>query len=291
MEQLTCERLQDNLKRLKLIRAAEVLDTVVTHAEEGKSSYLGFLDRLLEEEVAAKEKRRIQTALKIAGLPFAKTIEEYDFTFHPHLDKKTVMELFDLTFLAKHENVIFLGPPGVGKTHLAIALAIKACSHGFRVCFTTMNTLIGKLKESQSKGKAYLSAAWSSSTRPATCPSRAARPICSSSSSRTATRRARRSSPRTKASATGRSSLAMPSSLRPSSTGSCITPGSSTSGATAIVSKSIRSANNFIPSKEVMPSPPIHRKELYCAGGGTLLRSQNWYTFKFPLKSGPPESE
>ncbi len=158
MEQLTCERLQDNLKRLKLIRAAEVLDTVFTHAEEGKSSYLGFLDRLLEEEVAAKEKRRIQTALKIAGLPFAKTIEEYDFAFHPHLDKKAVMELFDLTFLAKHENVIFLGPPGVGKTHLAIALAIKACSHGFRVCFTTMHTLIGKLKESQSKGKAYLSA-------------------------------------------------------------------------------------------------------------------------------------
>jgi DNA replication protein DnaC len=158
MEQLTCERLQDNLKRLKLIRAAEVLDTVVTHAEEGKSSYLGFLDHLLEEEVAAKEKRRIQTALKIAGLPFAKTIEEYDFAFHPHLDKKAVMELFDLTFLAKRENVIFLGPPGVGKTHLAIALAIKACSHGFRVCFTTMHTLIGKLKESQSKGKAYLSA-------------------------------------------------------------------------------------------------------------------------------------
>jgi len=158
MEQLTCERLQDNLKRLKLIRAAEVLDTVVTQAEENQSSYLGFLDHLLEEEVAAKEKRRIQTALKIAGLPFAKTIEEYDFAFHPHLDKKTVMELFDLTFLAKHENVIFLGPPGVGKTHLAIALAIKACSHGFRVCFTTMNTLIGKLKVSQSKGKAYLSA-------------------------------------------------------------------------------------------------------------------------------------
>ena len=158
MEQLTCERLQDNLKRLKLIRAAEVLDTVVTQAEENQSSYLGFLDHLLEEEVAAKEKRRIQTALKIAGLPFAKTIEEYDFAFHPHLDKKAVMELFDLTFLARRENVIFLGPPGVGKTHLAIALAIKACSHGFRVCFTTMHALIGKLKESQSKGKAYLSA-------------------------------------------------------------------------------------------------------------------------------------
>jgi len=68
------------------------------------------------------------------------------------------MGLFDLTFLANHENVIFLGPPGVGKTHLAIALAIKACSHGFKVYFTTMQTLITKLKEPQSKGKAFLSA-------------------------------------------------------------------------------------------------------------------------------------
>jgi DNA replication protein DnaC len=67
------------------------------------------------------------------------------------------MELFDLTFLTRRENVIFLGPPGVGKTHMAIALATKACFHGFKVYFTTMNTLIGKLKESQSKGKAYLS--------------------------------------------------------------------------------------------------------------------------------------
>jgi len=158
MEQLTCERLQENLMRLKLVRAAEVLESVASQAEQSQASYLSFLDHLLEEEVAAREKRRIQTALKIAGLPFAKTIEEYDFSFHPHLDKKAVMELFDLTFLARHENVIFLGPPGVGKSHLAVALAIKACSHGFKVYFTTMQTLIGKLKEPQSKGKAFLSA-------------------------------------------------------------------------------------------------------------------------------------
>lgn len=158
MEQLTCERLQENLTRLKLVRAAEVLETVAEKAEENHGSYLSFLDHLLEEEVAAREKRRIQTALKIAGLPFAKTIEEYDFGFHPHLDKKAVMELFDLTFLARHENVVFLGPPGVGKSHLAVALAIKACSHGFKVWFTTMQTLIGKLKEPQTKGKAFLSA-------------------------------------------------------------------------------------------------------------------------------------
>lgn len=156
MEQLINERLQDNLQRLKMTRAVEVLDDIVKEAERDKSSYLAFLDHLLEEEVAAKEKRRVQTAMKTAGLPAAKTIEEFDFSFHPDLNKKTVMSLFDLTFIKKHQNVIFLGPPGVGKTHLAISLAIKACYHGFKVYFTTMDTLMGKLKEKQSRGKAYL---------------------------------------------------------------------------------------------------------------------------------------
>lgn len=157
MEQLTSERLQDNLLRLKLSRAAEVLDTIAAQAKEKKSSYFAFLDHLLEEEVAAKEKRRIQTAMKTAGLPSAKTIEEYDFSFHPRLDQGEVMELFDLSFIGNRENVIFLGPPGVGKTHLAISLAIKACHHGFKVYFTTMDTLIEKLKAGATRQKAYLS--------------------------------------------------------------------------------------------------------------------------------------
>jgi len=156
MEQLTSERLQDNLLRLKLSRAAEVLDVIAAQAKEEKSSYFAFLDHLLEEEVAAKEKRRIQTAMKTAGLPNAKTIEEYDFSFHPRLDQGEVMELFDLTFISNKENVIFLGPPGVGKTHLATSLAIKACHHGFKVYFTTMDRLIEKLKAGATRQKAYL---------------------------------------------------------------------------------------------------------------------------------------
>ena len=159
MEQLINDRLQDNLSRLKLTRAAEVLDTIVAQAESAKDSYPAFLDHLLEEEVAAKEKRRIQTAMKTAGLPTAKTIEEYDFSFHPKLNKKQVMGLFDLDFIRQKENAIFLGPPGVGKTHLAISLAIKACYHGFKTYFTTMDTLMRKLKETQSKRKAYLTSA------------------------------------------------------------------------------------------------------------------------------------
>lgn len=159
MEQLINDRLRENLSRLKLTRAEEVLDTIVEKAEADKASYPAFLDHLLEEEVAAKEKRRIQTAMKTAGLPVAKSIEEYDFGFHPKLNKKNVMALFDLDFLRQKENVIFLGPPGVGKTHLAISLAIKACYHGFKVYFTTMDTLMRKLKEFPSKRKAYLTSA------------------------------------------------------------------------------------------------------------------------------------
>lgn len=156
MEQLITDRLHDNLARLNLNRAAEVLDTIAQQAELDKRSYLSFLDQLLEEEVAVKEKRRFQTAMKTAGLPATKTIDEYDFAFHPQLSKKEIMSLFDMDFIANKENVIFLGPPGVGKTHLAISLATKACSHGFKVYFTTMDTLIKKLKESQSNHKAYL---------------------------------------------------------------------------------------------------------------------------------------
>lgn len=156
MDQLVTDRLHDNLQRLKLTRAADVLDNILGQAEAEKSSYMAFLDHLLEEEVAAKEKRRVHTAMKTAGLPAAKTIDGYDFSFHPGLSKKEVMALFDMDFVARQENVIFLGPPGVGKTHLAISLATKACHHGFKVYFTTMDTLMRKLKEPQSRHKAYL---------------------------------------------------------------------------------------------------------------------------------------
>lgn len=158
MEQLVHERIQNNLQRLKLSQIGEVLDKVIENAQQKQLSYLAFLDHLLEEEVAAKETRRIQMALKTAGLPFAKTIEEYDFSFHQKIEKKTIMELFDLTFLSRQENIIFLGPPGVGKTHLAIALAIKACQSGFSVYFTSMEALIEKLKTQQGRNKNYLKA-------------------------------------------------------------------------------------------------------------------------------------
>ncbi|MGI6388531.1 MAG: IS21-like element helper ATPase IstB [Desulfomonilia bacterium] len=146
-ETLILERIESNLTRLRLSRIGEVLQETVRACEQASSSYLGFLDELLEEEVARKEQRRVETTLKISGLPFIKSIDEFDFTFQPGLDQRKVMNVFDLDFLTRKDNVIFLGPPGVGKTHLAVALAVKACQAGQSIYFTTMEDLIAKLRK------------------------------------------------------------------------------------------------------------------------------------------------
>lgn len=145
-DSLILERLQNNLSRLRLPRVGVLLPEMVASAQAEGKSYLTFLDELLEEEVALKEQRRIETLLRLSGLPFTKTVDEFDFSFQPKLDRQQIMSLFDLDFIRKKENVFFLGPPGVGKTHLAVSLAVKACRTGMTIYFTTMADLIAKLK-------------------------------------------------------------------------------------------------------------------------------------------------
>jgi DNA replication protein DnaC len=151
---LVVDRIESNLTRLRLPRMREILQGVMKAAEDQGKSYLSFLDDLLEEEVARKEQRRVETALKISGLPFIKSIDEFDFTFQPKLDRQKVISLFDLTFIRQQGNIIFLGPPGVGKTHLAVSLALKACQAGMSIYFTNMEELIRKLKKDHEAGHA-----------------------------------------------------------------------------------------------------------------------------------------
>jgi len=151
-ETLTMERLQVNLSKLRMGRILHVLPDIAKAAQEQSKSHLTFLDELLEEEVAQKEQRRVDITLKQSGLPFIKTIDEFDFSFQPKLDRQLIMSLFDLTFISKNENVIFLGPPGVGKTHLAVSLAIKACRAGLGIYFTNMADLISRLKRDHEAG-------------------------------------------------------------------------------------------------------------------------------------------
>lgn len=150
---LVLERIHASLARLRLPKISDVLETILRSSEEKGKSYLSFLDELLQEEVAQKDQRRIETAIKTSGLPFIKTIDEFDFTFQPKLDRQKIMSLFDLTFIRQRGNVIFLGPPGVGKTHLAVSLAIKACQSGLSIYFTNMEDLIKKLKKDQESGR------------------------------------------------------------------------------------------------------------------------------------------
>ena len=161
---LVMDRIESNLIRLRLSQIKEILERVIKSAEEQSKSYLSFLDDLLEEEVASKEQRRIETTIKISGLPFIKSIDEFDFTFQPNLDRQKVMSLFDLNFIRQKGNVIFLGPPGVGKTHLAVALALKACQAGMSIYFTNMEDLIKKLGKDQEAGRAGKSRSYYKST-------------------------------------------------------------------------------------------------------------------------------
>lgn len=159
-DRLLLERIETNLARLRLPHIKTILTAAVAEAEQHAHSHLSFLDALLEEEVAHKEQRRVETALKISGLPFIKTIDEFDFTFQPKLDRQRVMSLFDLTFIQQRANVFLLGPPGVGKTHLAVALAVKASQAGITIYFTSMEDLMKKLKndrqaERKGGGRSY----------------------------------------------------------------------------------------------------------------------------------------
>ena len=151
-EKLVMERIMENLARLRLPGVRQTLPEVLEAAQSGSWSHLTFLDRLLQEETQRKEQRRMEAALHSSGLPFVKTIDDFDFSFQPGLDRRMVMNLFDLSFMESRMNVLFLGPPGVGKTHLSAALAVKACQCGKTIHFTTMADLIHLLGTDRSAG-------------------------------------------------------------------------------------------------------------------------------------------
>lgn len=126
------ERLEDAFHQFGWTRIPEVLHHHAEEASKHNISYLEFLDKLLQEELAAKWDRYIRTRTRLANLPFHKTLDQFDFRFQPSIDERRIRDLATLRFIEHQENLIFLGPPGVGKTHLAVALALEAIKQRIR---------------------------------------------------------------------------------------------------------------------------------------------------------------
>jgi len=156
MAEAKLERLKEQLKVLGLRRIQEIFEEEAEKAIKTKLGYIGYFSKLVEEETLAKTDRSINRRIQTAKFPWQKTVEEFDFSFQPSVDEEKILKLADLSFIDKKENILLLGPPGVGKTHLAVALAIKACMARYRVLFRSADEVVGYLYASlvdQTTGK------------------------------------------------------------------------------------------------------------------------------------------
>jgi DNA replication protein DnaC len=141
------ERVQTHLTRLKLTRIQDQLDPLAEEAAKQEWTYLEFLDRLLEAELNARFERDVAMKTKLAHFPFIKTLDQFDFAFQPAVNERQIRELATVRFVANGENLLLLGPPGVGKTHLAISLGTAAIAQGISVYFLTMVDLLEMLQK------------------------------------------------------------------------------------------------------------------------------------------------
>lgn len=147
------ERIQENLQRLRLFKSRDRLEALLQEASKKELTYADFLDLVLGEEVQSKTEKNITMRTSLARFPFLKSLEAFDFSYQPSLDKKQIQELATCRFIEAGENVILLGPPGVGKTHLAVGLGLKAIQRGYRVLFTTAAAMIATLTRAAAEGR------------------------------------------------------------------------------------------------------------------------------------------
>jgi DNA replication protein DnaC len=158
------EQLKDDLGYLQLGRAAECFATVAEQAKAEGWSHVEYLARVVAEQAAATTNRRLAARLRYARFPYRRTVEDFDFDFQPSVDRKLVEDLATLRFIGEGRSVAFLGQPGFGKTHLAVALATRAVEAGYRGYFTTADDMVTIL------GRARVEGTWASKLRTYTAP-------------------------------------------------------------------------------------------------------------------------
>jgi DNA replication protein DnaC len=140
-------------RALKAPAAARAFSTLADRAREESWSYEKFVEILLGTEVSARDSHGGENRIKAARFPARKTLEEFDFTFQRSIKKTVIEHLGQLDFLHARQNVIMLGPPGTGKTHLATALGVRACLAGQRVAFATATQWVARLGEAKRQGQ------------------------------------------------------------------------------------------------------------------------------------------
>src|ERR1700759_3017764 len=147
------ERLGEHLRKLRLLKSGERLEAMLQEAAAREPAYAESLEQVLGEEVAAKMSKNIAMRTAMARFPFVKPLETFDFTYQPSVDRKQLQELAPCHYIEHGDNIIVLGPPGVGKTHLAVSLGLKAIESGYRVFFTTAAHLIAVLTKAHAEGR------------------------------------------------------------------------------------------------------------------------------------------
>jgi DNA replication protein DnaC len=146
------EQIRGMLADLKMPGALEASDAILAEADSGTITASEAIAKLLGAQISLRNNRRLQAAMRSSRLPAVKRLEEFDFSFQPSIKREQIHSLAELGFLERKENVVLLGPPGVGKTHLAISLAIAAAQYGRRVYYSTLADLVASLEEAQAAG-------------------------------------------------------------------------------------------------------------------------------------------
>jgi len=153
VKEKTGERLPYLLAKLKAPRVLERLEQTAERARAEQWPYEQFLESLLEAEVFARDASGARMRVRAAGFPALKTLEDFDWAAQPSAERPLVLHLAQLAWIDEHANVCFLGPPGTGKTHLATALALKACQQGYRVAFATAQEWVSRLESAQDRNQ------------------------------------------------------------------------------------------------------------------------------------------
>ncbi|QCQ22766.1 IS21-like element helper ATPase IstB [Desulfoglaeba alkanexedens] len=141
------------LEKMKMEHLLSQIDSVCEQASKRDLSYKDFLAEALQAEWRGRHGKAVEARLKMARFPWVKTLEQFDFSFQPSIDRKVIRELSGLSFVDRAENVILLGPPGVGKTHLSISLGVKAVEAGYRVLFLTLESMLTRLTRARMENR------------------------------------------------------------------------------------------------------------------------------------------